>query len=50
VRILIEAAIFTGAVYALFSSGYRAFAVLLGVTVVFHYLMYLDRLRWLLKQ
>ena len=50
VRILIEAAIFTGAVYALFSSGYRAFAVLLGATVVFHYLMYLERLRWLLKQ
>ena len=50
VRLLIEAAIFSGAVYALFSSGYRAFAVVLAVIVVFHYLMYLDRLRWLLKQ
>jgi hypothetical protein len=49
-RLLIETAIFGGAVYALTSSGYRAFGVLLGVTVVFHYLMYLDRLRWLLKQ
>jgi hypothetical protein len=47
VRLLIETTVFAGVVYALFSSGYRAFGVLLGVTVV---LMYLDRLRWLLKQ
>ena len=50
VRMLIEATIFTGAVYGLVSSGYRTFAVLLAVVALFHYLMYLARLKWLLRQ
>ncbi|MBT5521755.1 MAG: YrdB family protein, partial [Rhodospirillales bacterium] len=50
IRLTIEAAIFSGAVYSLVSSGYRGFATTLGALTVFHYLMSFERLKWLLKQ
>jgi len=49
-RIVLEAAFFGFATWALYSSGHRIPAVLFGVTVLLHYGLSFDRLAWLVRQ
>ena len=50
VRLLIEIAVFGGAVWAWSASGRGLAAWIFGVIVVFHYIISLDRLAWLVRQ
>ncbi len=49
-RLLIEAAVFGGAVWALAVAGQGLAAWVFGVIVVVHYIISLDRLAWLVRQ
>ena len=49
-RIVLEAAFFGFATWALFSSGHRVPAIVFCVTVLVHYAVSFDRLAWLLRQ
>ena len=49
-RIVLEAAFFGFATWALYSSVHRVPAMAFGVTVLAHYVLSFDRLAWLLRQ
>jgi hypothetical protein len=49
-RIVLEAAFFGFATWALFSSAHRVPALILGALVLVHYALSFDRLAWLLRQ
>ena len=50
VRLIIEAAIFIFAVWALYDLGFIGLSLLFGIIVVIHYLASYDRVLWLIKQ
>jgi len=50
VRLLIEAAVFAGAVWALAAAEHEVWAWVLGVAVAVHYAVSYDRVRWLLSR
>ena len=50
VRLIIELAFFTLAVFCLFSLGKTTFGWVLGALLIIHYLLSYDRVLWLLRQ
>ncbi len=49
-RLLIELAVLFGGATAIAASGYRGAGVVLAVLIAVHYLLSLDRIRWLLER
>ena len=49
-RLALELAYFTFAIWALFSAGATAWSWFLGLAVLFHYLLSYDRILWLIRQ
>jgi len=50
VRLVIEAAIFIFAVWALYNQGFTTLSWLFGIIVIVHYLVSYDRVLWLIRQ
>ncbi|MCA9951315.1 MAG: YrdB family protein [Anaerolineales bacterium] len=49
-RLVLEAAYFASATWAINASGFNLGAIIFAVVVVTHYLLSYDRIRWLLRQ
>ena len=49
-RLVIELAIFSLAVWALYDMGYTSFSWILAIIVALHYIVSYDRIRWLVAQ
>ncbi|MBD3207278.1 DUF2568 domain-containing protein [Candidatus Bathyarchaeota archaeon] len=50
VRLFIEVSVFAGSVFVIYQSGKENYAYLLGVLVLFHYIVGYRRVLWLLEQ
>lgn len=49
-RLLIEAAVFVGAIWAFFDAGQETWGMIFGIVVLLHYLFSYDRVLWLLQR
>lgn len=50
VRLLLEAAYFGGATWALYAAGRPSWGLVLGVVIVIHYALSWDRIGWILRR
>jgi hypothetical protein len=50
IRLLLELSVFFFAVWALIDLGYRILPLILGITVILHYIASHERIAWLIRQ